>query len=178
MATATDLWLMEGLYFKGAKDEDGNPVPEGTLRADPWVVVPLVAQAVAILERLHSSPLLFPASLDPVMMATLTQRGQARTGQLLAKDISDLVAWVNAECARTGRCDAIPEDPHGKLAPSRLRRTLAWLIRRRPRGLVAAAIQYGHLYERITQGYAKARELHQMGEDPQVARSQQGPDGF
>ena len=37
---------------------------------------------------------------------------------------------------------------------SRFRRTLAWFICRRPRGLVAAAIQYGHLHVQITQGYS------------------------
>jgi hypothetical protein len=41
---------------------------------------------------------------------------------------------------------------------------LAWFICRRPRGLVAAAIQYGHLHVQITQGYSKAQELHQTGE--------------
>ncbi|MFE5592296.1 hypothetical protein [Streptomyces sp. NPDC056549] len=31
---------------------------------------------------------------------------------------------------------------------------IAWFIRRRPRGLVAAAIQYGHAHTRMLQGYA------------------------
>jgi hypothetical protein len=33
-------------------------------------------------------------------------------------------------------------------------RTLAWFIRRHPRGLVAGAIQYGHVHTRLIQGYA------------------------
>jgi hypothetical protein len=48
-------------------------------------------------------------------------------------------------------------------------RTLAWHIVRRPRGLIAGAIQYGHLHAQITLGYAKAREFHQMEEFLQVA---------
>ncbi|MGW5680321.1 integrase, partial [Streptomyces sp. NPDC003860] len=40
---------------------------------------------------------------------------------------------------------SIPQDPHGALGMSRFRRTLAWHIARQPGGLVALAIQYGHL---------------------------------
>src|SRR5205823_10494498 len=39
----------------------------------------------------------------------------------------------------------VPADPFGNLSPSRLRRTLAWHIARRPGGPVALAIQYGHM---------------------------------
>lgn len=53
-----------------------------------------------------------------------------------------------------GRKDLIPADPAGLLAPSRFRRTLAWFIRRKPRGLIAASIQYGHAYTRTLEGYA------------------------
>ncbi|WP_240509211.1 hypothetical protein [Streptomyces agglomeratus] len=55
-----NLWLMEGLYFKGAEDENGNKIPEGQPREDPWVVLEIVARAVTVLERLHPHPLLFP----------------------------------------------------------------------------------------------------------------------
>ncbi|MFJ8085283.1 hypothetical protein ACIQ6Y_32300 [Streptomyces sp. NPDC096205] len=40
---------------------------------------------------------------------------------------------------------SIPEDPHGPIRLGRFRRTLAWHIARRPGGLVALAIQYGHM---------------------------------
>lgn len=63
------------------------------------------------------------------------------------------MTWANDFCHRRGRSDVIPPDPK-RLTISRLRRTLAWFICRRPRGLVAAAIQYGHLRVQITQGYA------------------------
>jgi hypothetical protein len=39
----------------------------------------------------------------------------------------------------------IPPDPHGAIAMSRFRRRLAWHVARRPGGLVALAIQYGHM---------------------------------
>ncbi len=61
----TDLWLMEGLYFKGAEDGDGNKVPEGQPREDPWVVIEPVARAVTVLERLHPHTLLFPTRIEP-----------------------------------------------------------------------------------------------------------------
>lgn len=63
--TETGLWLMRGLYFKGSVDKDGNRIPEGTVRPDPWVVIEVVAKAVEVLERLHPSPLLFPTRIEP-----------------------------------------------------------------------------------------------------------------
>lgn len=57
-------------------------------------------------------------------------------------------------CRENRRPDTIPNDPDGRITPSRFRRTLAWHIVRRPRGLIAAAIQYGHINVHVTQGYA------------------------
>ncbi|MFF1715560.1 hypothetical protein [Streptomyces sp. NPDC058268] len=45
-------------------------------------------------------------------------------------------------------------DPHGHIGLARFRRTLAWHIARRPGGLVALAIQYGHLRTSVSVGYA------------------------
>ncbi|MCC9706160.1 site-specific integrase [Streptomyces sp. MNU76] len=175
----TGLWLMEGLYFKGATDQDGNVVPEGKIREDPWVIIELVARAITLLERLHFHTLLFPTHLDSRDRGRASQRrGQARTTSSIVKDLAAFVAWVNAECARRVRTDAIPDDGRGRLTASRFRRTLAWFIRRRPRGLIAASIQYGHLHTRILQGYADPRELHQTGEKSQVASSARRPEGL
>ena len=44
----------------------------------------------------------------------------------------------------------IPADPHGAIGTARFRRTLAWHIARRPGGLVALAIQYGHMQTALT----------------------------
>jgi hypothetical protein len=41
--------------------------------------------------------------------------------------------------------EAIPPDPFGAIGTARFRRSLAWHIARRPGGLVALAIQYGHV---------------------------------
>jgi hypothetical protein len=155
----TGLWLMSGLYFKDARDEDGNKIPEGRVRPDPWVVIEIVAAAVAVLERLHASELLFPENLQGNRRSFDGKRlGTARAAQMIAQDLEAFRAWVNAYCQQHGRRDQIPDDGRGPLAPSRFRRTLAWFIRRRPRGLIAASIQYGHLYTRMLQGYAGSYE--------------------
>ena len=152
-----DLWLMRGLYYKGAKDKDGSKLPEGEIRRDPWVVTETVARAISVLERLHPHQLLFPVRIEPYHLLsgrTSKRSGSARTDGSIAEDLAAFTAWVNDNCDRLCRADAIPDDEHGSLHASRFRRTLAWFIRRRPRGLVAASIQYGHLHTRLLQGYA------------------------
>ncbi|MFI1707793.1 hypothetical protein [Streptomyces griseoruber] len=154
--TASDLWLMNGRHYKNAVDSDGNKLPAGAPRRDPWVVIAPVARAVAVLERLHPHPLLFPNRITPhhQHLHTTRRRGEARTDSQIARDLAAFVTWVNKECWRLGRTDVIPLDEHDRLTASRFRRTLAWFIRRRPRGLVAASLQYGHLHTRMLQGYA------------------------
>lgn len=152
-----DLWLMRGLYYKGAKDKDGSKLPEGEIRRDPWVVIETVARAIGVLERLHPHQLLFPVRIEPYHLLsgrTTKRSGSARTDGSITEDLAAFTAWVNGNCRRLGRADAIPGDEHGPLHASRFRRTLAWFIRLRPRGLVAASIQYGHLHTRLLQGYA------------------------
>lgn len=139
------MWLLKGLYFKGAEDEDGNKIPEGTVREDPWVVIEIVSQAVEILERLHESHLLFPNRLIPIKQTPGKEPkrcGEARSDRIIAEDMATFTAWVNERCQQLGRKDHIPTDAAGPIAASRFRRTLAWFIRRKPRGLIAASIQY------------------------------------
>jgi hypothetical protein len=51
-----DLWLMHGVAYKNAVDDEGNKNPAGEIRQDPWVVVEVVAKAIGLLERLHHNP--------------------------------------------------------------------------------------------------------------------------
>ena len=148
---ATDMWLMSGVYFKNAVDGNGNKIPAGARRRDPWIVVKPVADAVTVLERLHAQELLFPAKIEPYRHrpGRVARSGQARTDT--GDDLGVFVGWVNDYCALRG-LPMIPLDPRGRLNISRFRRTLAWFIRRRPRGLVAGAIQYGHVHTRLIQG--------------------------
>ncbi|WP_248511465.1 hypothetical protein [Streptomyces sp. D2-8] len=156
----TGLWLLQGKFFKHAVDANGSKNPEGLVRRDPWVVIEVVAKAVAVLERLHSHRLLFPVWLeqDRQDCRDTKRLGEARTDDTLTNDIQRFINWINLQCQTRGRCDGIPTEGLGSPTSSRLRRTLAWFIRRRPRGLVAAAIQYGHLHTKMLQGYAGSYE--------------------
>lgn len=152
--SVTDVYLLSGVYFKNAVDANGNKIPAGALRRDPWVVVSTVADAVAVLERLHGHELLFPSQILANYKLRNNQRGgRSRGSSLISHDIGEFVAWCNDTAGHLG-VDPIPADPNGPLNASRFRRTLAWYIRRRPRGLVAGAIQYGHVHTRLIQGYA------------------------
>ena len=148
-----DLWLMRGLHYKGVKDKDGSKLPEGEIRRDPWVVIETVARAISVLERLHPHQLLFPTRIEPYHLLsgrTYKRTGNARTDGSITEDLTAFTAWVNDSCRQLSRADAMPDDEHGSLHASRFRRTLAWFIRRRPGGLVAASIQYGHLHPRCS----------------------------
>ena len=153
------IWTVTGSRWKAARDERGAKLPEGEQRDNPWVIHPAAARAVRILEALHEEELLFPTKVRPQPIRgnrppENLRSGQARTSSQIGTDISEFIAWVNSHVGATGHSDAIPDDPHGRINARRLRRTLAWHIVRRPRGLVAAAIQYGHIATYITQGYA------------------------
>lgn len=165
----TDLWTIGGRKFKGARNEDGEKIPEGQLRDEPWVVVEQTVRAVRVLERLHHHRLLFHNQLRPVTKdrddngrvrptdARGMRIGAARSAQNIAEDVHALIDWINDYCEQSSRPhERVPADPHGRLAPSRFRRTLAWHIVRKPRGLVAGAIQYGHLHVQMTLGYSGA----------------------
>ncbi len=160
----TGLWSVTGKHWKSARDHNGNKIPEGEQRPDPWTTIQPVADAITVLERLHPHKLLFTAQLHPARVhhtqASAEQRrklrfGQGRTARDLPRDIKNLIEWINNYCDRQNLPDQrIPADPHGPVTASRFRRTLAWHIVRRPRGLIAGAIQYGHLHVQITLGYA------------------------
>ena len=153
----TGIWMIEGRKFKGAVDGKREKIPQGEIRADPWVVVEETARAVEVLEHLHEQPLLFPNQLNP--SATYghpgIRPGRGRTSTRMGDDIAAFVDWVNAYARENGRDgDVIPPDPEGAISPSRFRRTLAWHIVRKPRGLIAGAIQYGHVHVQMTLGYS------------------------
>ena len=156
---STGLWTVTGIRWKNARSPDGSKDPEGQRRINPWVVHPIAARAIQTVTRLHTKELLFPQFLRPQALRGLhtpTNRrpGTARTASQINLDIQKFTQWVNQYCTANNRSDHIPQDPYGRVSPSRFRRTLAWHIVRQPRGLVAAAIQYGHIATHITQGYA------------------------
>jgi hypothetical protein len=67
-------------------------------------------------------------------------------GGALNDRIERFAVWVNREATSLGLShQTVPEDPYGAIGLARFRRTLAWHIARRPGGLIALAIQYGHM---------------------------------
>jgi integrase len=156
---ASGLLMLRGRHWKGVRDAAGSSKPEGEQRQDPWTVVAPVATAVSVLERLHDAHLLFPNTLNVdgrARSGRLKDRvGRARGSSSNSIDITRFIMWVNDYCRTNARTDAIPADQaNPEIYASRLRRTLAWFIVRQPRGLVAAAIQYGHVKVKMTLGYS------------------------
>ncbi|MFD3700041.1 hypothetical protein ACFWUZ_28620 [Streptomyces sp. NPDC058646] len=100
-----------------------------------------VVNAIRVLEKmLPEGDLLFSSAHHSGQHS-----GVLKSGGLNMR-IKDFVSWVNREAATHNLAGQfVPDDPHGPLQVSRFRRTLAWHIARRPGGLVALAIQYGHM---------------------------------
>jgi integrase len=142
------------VYGRLGKGRDRLPVEEGQISPlRPWVVVTPVHHAIAVLEHVVGGELLFPASLTrPRSRRTAGQ--QARVSHHVSVDIEDFIAWVNRSFPGPDGDAAIPPDPTGHIHASRFRRTLAYFIVRRPRGLIAAALQYGHVHTKVTLGYS------------------------
>ncbi|MGW0545693.1 integrase [Streptomyces altiplanensis] len=160
--------LIRGHHFKNVTDDDGNHVSAGEEREVPWVAITPVVRAIRVLERMvPQGELLFSA----VHHDFTHQRGHHGTlkSSGLRQRIEGFVKWANHEAQAQGLPDqVIPEDPHGAIGMSRFRRSLAWHIARRPGGLIALAIQYGHmrtvLDARTSSGYASRsrRGMHSV----------------
>lgn len=137
--------LIRSRHFKNVTDEDGNHVSEGEEREVPWVAITPVVHAIRVLERIvPEGEYLFSAAHHDFLFQR-TFHG-ALKGQALNQRIEDFVAWANQEAIAHGLSgQTIPKDPHGSIGMSRFRRSLAWHIARRPGGLIALAIQYGHM---------------------------------
>ncbi|EFL20837.1 phage integrase family domain protein [Streptomyces himastatinicus ATCC 53653] len=143
--------LVHGFRGKGYDRVPDKPDVSEPLR--PWVVVDVVHAAIALLEELHDLPLLFPASLTNAH-TTRPAASNARKGRAMNDDIQDLIAWINSAYLRADGRTPIPTDPAGRINAARYRRTLARFIVRKPRGLIAAALQYGHVHTKVTLSYA------------------------
>lgn len=148
--------LINGNVFKTARDEDGNHLSAGQPRNVPWVAIPPVVTAIRVLEQITPEGLLF-ASAAHDFSSQRAERSRPGTPAppTVGRRIEDFVSWANTLARSHGRPhEAIPDDPHGALGTARFRRTLAWHIARQPGGLVALAIQYGHLRTAISGHYA------------------------
>lgn len=135
--------LLHSRTFKAARDVDGNHDSNGHLRAAPWVAVAPVVKAIHAMEELVGKGLLFPSNQH------VKNAGRSVGLTTIADGIGRFIRYVNGRKQGT-----IPDDPAGRVTPIRFRRTLAWHIANQPGGLVALAIQYGHLRLAISEGYA------------------------
>ncbi len=146
------------VHGRRGKGYDRSPLTPGQTEPDrPWVVVAPVHTAVGLLESLADFPFLFPAS--PIAAHTgRANTTHARSTAAINRDLDDLITWVNTTFTRPDGTPPIPPDPTKHLHATRFRRTLAHTIVRRPRGLIAAALQYGHVHTKVTLSYAGAAD--------------------
>lgn len=149
--------LIRARHFKTARDEHGNHMSAGMLREAPWVAVPQVVTAIRIAEQLTDCALLFPSDRT-------SHNGRSMSFPGINGRIETFIAWINNHTKTSDGKPTIPPDPHGKVGGSRFRRTLAWHIARRPGGLIALAVQYGHLRTIVSQGYAARQRggIHEL----------------
>ncbi|MEV4338039.1 integrase [Streptomyces sp. NPDC049590] len=137
--------LIRSRHYKNVADGDGNHISAGEEREVPWVAITPVVHAIRVLERMvPSGGLLFSATHHDFTFRR--QLHGVLKNDALNERIEDFVAWTNREAAAQNLPEMlIPKDPHGAIGMSRFRRSLAWHIARRPGGLIALAIQYGHM---------------------------------
>lgn len=157
--TGTDQATGELLVLgRSGKGHDRRPADGDTGPGRPWVVVQPVHTAITILESVTSGPLLFPPSQSRPGLRR-GEQDRARTTRLINSDIELLITWVNSAFTGPAGTTPIPADPAARIYSTRFRRTLAYFIVRRPRGLIAAALQYGHVHSKVTLGYAGTADV-------------------
>ncbi|MFJ2865926.1 hypothetical protein [Kitasatospora sp. NPDC087314] len=146
--------LIYGHTFKTARDEEGNHLSQGQMRGVPWVAIPPARNAIQVLEQVvPADSLLFGATAHDYP-AHRPLKG-ALTRSTMFDRVEAFAAWASDLAIRTGRPEeVVPDDPHGAIGTERFRRALAWHIARRPGGLVALAVQYGHMRTAISGNYA------------------------
>jgi integrase len=155
---ATGELLVLGRHGKG---HDRHPASGDDEPSRPWVVVQPVHAAITMLESVTPGPLLFPPS-QARPGAGHGPRERARTATLINSDIAMFITWVNTAFTGPAGTLPIPADPIARIHSTRFRRTLAYFIVRRPRGLIAAALQYGHVHTKVTLGYSGCADTSWM----------------
>ncbi|MGH3533185.1 MAG: hypothetical protein ACRDR6_16790 [Pseudonocardiaceae bacterium] len=162
----TGQLLLVGRAGKGADRQPASGDEDALTR--PWVVVAPVHAAIAMLERLAPHSFVFPAS--QVRAQGRRSAGEhARVSRYMTRDLEQFADWVNTTFTAPGGALPIPPDPAKHIHARRFRRTLAYFIVRRPRGLIAAALQYGHVSTRVTLSYSGTADTNWM-EDLAVER--------
>lgn len=157
--------LIRSQEYKTATDEFGNHQSAGVEREVPWVAITPVVNAIRVLERMVPDGHLLLDHHAHDLPSPRAGTGALKSGALRDR-IEDFVVWANEEASVHGiPAEVIPPDPHGNIGTERFRRSLAWHIARRPGGLIALAIQYGHMRTTlVSEGYAsRSRDgIHEL----------------
>jgi integrase len=150
----TVRYLITGRHFKGVTDEDGNTIPGGQARSQPWTVIEPVHRAITVLEELTDGPLLFPRDFSRAAKRR-AYLGDAMSAITANARIARFAVWANTLAAEHRReHEMIPADPGGAVTMRRLRRTVGWFISRQPGGRIALGVQYGHLRASFGESYS------------------------
>lgn len=156
---ATSELLIRGRIGKG---RNRSAAPENlATQARPWVVVQPVHTAITLLESLTRYRHLFPASFWIANKHRPSDHHARKTAEM-NDDIDKLITWVNSSFQAPGGAPVIPPDPVRPVHARRFRRTLAYFIVRRPRGLIAAALQYAHVSTKVTLSYSGSADTSWM----------------
>lgn len=142
---ASGRHLIRSRHYKDVTDEDGNHISAGEIREVPWVAITPVVHAIRVLERMVPDGELLLSARHHAFASHRGNHGALKGGALNDR-IERFAVWVNREATSLGLShQTVPEDPYGAIGLARFRRTLAWHITRRPGGVIALAIQYGHM---------------------------------
>ncbi|MFH8342470.1 integrase [Streptomyces sp. AM6-12] len=137
--------LIRSHHYKNVTDDEGSDISAGEERAVPWVAITPVVHAIRVLERMVPERELLLSSAHHDFTHQQGHHGALKSGTLNER-IEAFVEWANCESVSQGLPDqVILADPLGGIGVTRFRRSLAWHIARRPGGLIALAIQYGHM---------------------------------
>lgn len=164
-------FLIDATIYKGRKKIEGD--------SHTWVVPKVVADAVAVAEMIqdhlagargpsptdYETDLIFQQpSIQIGCVEPFTERTANEYIRTFAARCNDLAMAAadraKDECERQKLTELylIPNDPATgspwSWATRQYRRTLAWFIANRPYGIVAGALQYGHLSSLMFEGYA------------------------
>ncbi|MEU2258435.1 integrase [Nocardia xishanensis] len=137
--------LIRANHYKNVRDVDGYHISAGAERDVPWVAITPVVKAIRVLEKMVPEGELLFSSTHHDVVAQRKHHGALKAASLDQR-VEQLIDWINTEAAAQGLPhQQVPTDPFGNIGLGRMRRTLAWHIARRPGGLIALAIQYGHM---------------------------------
>ncbi len=150
----TVRYLVTGRHFKGVTDEEGNTIPGGQARSQPWTVIEPVHRAITVLEELTDGPLLFPREFSKAAKPR-AYLGDAMSAITANARIARFAVWANTLAAEHRReHEMIPADRDGAVTMRRFRRTVGWFINRQPGGRIALGVQYGHLRASFGESYS------------------------